>query len=252
MKSNGKSYCVIIPTYNNEKTLLDVVKRTLSKCPDIIIIDDGSTDSTPKILESIKEQVDIITYQPNRGKGYALKQGLSHARKKGYDYAISIDSDGQHRPEEIDRFTKRADRHGDERILIVGSRNLRAEGMPKGNTFANKFSNFWFTMQTGQHLEDTQTGYRLYQLNALPKMGLITNRYESELELLVFSAWRGVHIMSEDITVYYPPKGQRVTHFRPYRDFARIFILNTLLCVAAIVYGYPSKLIHHIINHHNP
>ena len=113
--------------------------------------------------------------------------------------------------------------------------------MPAGNTFANRFSNFWFRLQTGISLPDTQTGFRLYPLHHLPCLRLLTARYESELELLVFSAWRGVRLVPVGISVNYPD--DRVTHFRPFWDFFRISLLNSVLCILALVYGYPRMLI---------
>lgn len=127
--------------------------------------------------------------------------------------------------------------------LLMGSRGLKQDNMPQKNTFANKFSNFWFTVQTGRRLPDTQTGYRLYPLRKMGDMRLITTRYEGELELLVRSAWRNIEIRPIPIRVYYPPAEERVTHFRPLQDFTRISILNTFFCFAAILYGYPSMLI---------
>lgn len=241
------NYCVVLPTYNNEKTLSDVIDRVLAVTPDLIVVNDGCTDSTERILAGYGDRIVVVAYGKNRGKGYALKQGLRRARAMGYGYAVTIDSDGQHMPEEIAKLVSAAEQKNAARLLVVGSRNLAADGMPQQNTFANKFSNFWFRIQTATNLPDTQTGFRLYQLDSLPHLGLLTNRYESELELLVFSAWRGVALFAEPITVYYPPKEERVTHFRPFADFARISLLNTCLCVLAVVYGYPAMAIHHIL-----
>ena len=119
--------------------------------------------------------------------------------------------------------------------------------MPGGNTFANRFSNFWFKVQTGKRLSDTQCGFRLYQLRKLGSMALLTSRYEAELELLVSQCWKGVDIQEIPIQVYYPPQSQRITHFRPFWDFLRITILNIVLCFLALIYGYPRKLINGII-----
>ena len=129
--------------------------------------------------------------------------------------------------------------------LVVGSRNLSAENMPGGNTFANRFSNFWFRVQTARTLPDTQTGYRAYPLDLLPNLRILTARYEAELALLVFSAWKGVDLVPVPIRVCYPEN--RVSSFRPFLDFFRISVLNTLLCVLALVYGYPRMLIHKLI-----
>ncbi|MBQ0016824.1 MAG: glycosyltransferase family 2 protein [Bacteroidales bacterium] len=243
LKCNCMNYCVIIPTYNNENTLVEVVNRSLSQCDHVIVVNDGSTDGTEELLLNLQGRIDVISYMPNRGKGYALKKGLRYALKKGFDYAVSIDSDGQHYPEEICMLVAEAQRHQSEKVLIVGSRNLESVGMPRKNTIANKFSNFWFMVQTGHCLGDTQTGFRLYQLNALPCIKWITNKYEAEIELLVLSAWLGVNITSVPISVNYEPQGDRVSHFRPFADFFRIFIVNTVLCFMAIIYGYPSAII---------
>ena len=229
-------YCVVIPTYNNARTVADIVRRTMAVCIDVIVVNDGSTDSTLEEWGSVKCKV--ISYSRNRGTGYALRRGLEAARAAGFDYAVTIDSDGQHAPEEIPQLIKAIDKQP---TLVVGSRNLQADGMPSGNTFANRFSNFWFHLQTGLRLPDTQTGFRVYPLHVLPCLNLLTYRYESELELLVFSAWRGVNIVSVPVSVSYPD--DRVSHFRPFRDFLRISLLNTVLCLLAIVYGYPRMLL---------
>ncbi|MBO7459403.1 MAG: glycosyltransferase family 2 protein, partial [Bacteroidales bacterium] len=151
------------------------------------------------------------------------------------------DSDGQHFPEDIPLFIKGLGQH--QNALIVGSRNLNQENMPEKNTFANKFSNFWFKVQTGVNLPDTQTGYRLYPLKNLPNLRFLTSRYEAELELLVGAAWRGTDLTPIKIDVFYPKAEERVTHFRPFWDFFRISVLNTFLCILAIVYGLPSRFI---------
>lgn len=242
-------YCLIIPTYNNASTLLDVVERSLAVCADVIVVNDGSTDQTSDLLAAM-DNVTVVSYTPNKGKGHALCEGFRKAKTMGFDYAITIDADGQHFPEDIQNLLSTLNGEidkGNEKVLVVGSRNLNAPGMPSGNTFANKFSNFWFTVQTAQRLPDTQTGFRIYPLHHLPNLSFITSRYESELELLVFSAWRNVKIVPSPVRVYYPPAEERVSHFRPFADFARISVLNTFLCIAALVYGYPSMLIRRIL-----
>ena len=243
------TFCAVIATYNNQNTLADVIDRTLSAIEgDVIVVNDGCTDSSSAILARYADnaRVRVVSYAPNRGKGYALCEGFKKARALGYDYAVTLDSDGQHYPEDISNLTLAAENlisSGRKKIIVVGSRNLSADGMPKGNRFANRFGNFWFHLQTLQPLSDTQTGFRLYTLSCLPSRRFITNRYEAELELLVFSAWRRVRLVETPVRVYYAPKGERVSHFRPFADFMRIFALNTFLCCAAIVYGYPSMLL---------
>ena len=230
-----------MPTYNNAGTVLLVVQRVLSVLKDVIVVNDGCTDNTEEVLKEVADQITIVHYEKNRGKGYALKKGFEKARELGYDYAITIDSDGQHYPEDIPLFIDVCEKNPD--ALIIGSRNLRQENMPEKNTFANKFSNFWFRIQTGVNMPDTQTGYRLYPLKKLPNLWMLTSRYESELELLVFSAWKDIKLIPIDIKVFYPDKDQRVTHFRPFWDFFRISVLNTFLTLGAIFYYWPKRLI---------
>lgn len=224
---------MIVPTFNNAGTVADVVRRVLETVPDVIVVNDGSTDGTLASLEGLP--VTLVSYPDNKGKGGALREGLLKARGMGFTNAITIDSDGQHFPEDLPVFLDEI--ASDRDALIVGSRNLNAEGMPAGNTFANKFSNFWFRLQTSIDLPDTQTGFRAYPLGKLPCLKLLTARYESELELLVLSAWKGVRLVPVPIRVVYPE--DRVTHFHPVKDFARISVLNTILCMLAVVYGYP-------------
>ena len=228
-------------TYNNDGTLRDVVERVLQFCPDVIVVNDGCTDTSADILATFGDKIAVVDYGKNRGKGYALKQGFKKAKELGFDYAITIDSDGQHFPEDIPLFIKALEQHSNS--LIVGSRNLNQENMPEKNTFANKFSNFWFKVQTGVNLPDTQTGYRLYPLKNLPNLWFLTSRYEAELELLVTAAWRGIDLTPIKINVFYPKAEERVTHFRPFWDFFRISVLNTFLCFLAIFYGMPSRFI---------
>ena len=242
--SKDKRLCVIIPTYNNVQTIGQVVQNVMSYCDQLIIVDDGCTDGTLDVLHFLSQSIHVVSYQPNRGKGHALVAGFKKAKELGYTHAITIDADGQHFADDIPRLIEEMERCP--QAIIVGCRNLTEKNMPRQNTFANRFSNFWFRLQTGINLSDTQSGYRLYTLSSLRGLSLITSRYEAELELLVFAAWAGVQICSVPVKVYYPPTDERVSHFRPVYDFVRISILNTILCVAALVYGYPRCLVRSI------
>ena len=234
-----RGICVVIPTYNNAGTIEAVVRQTLNECMDVIVVNDGSTDGTSDILHAI-EGITIVEYARNRGKGHALKCGFKRALEMGFAYAITLDGDGQHYPHNIGLFLEANQRHPG--ALIMGSRQMDGVERSKGSRFANRFSNFWFCVQTGRHLPDTQTGYRLYPLKKLYGLDLLTSRYEAELELLVFASWHGVKIVSVPVNVYYPAPEERVSHFRPAKDFTRISILNTVLCFLAIVYGLPLRI----------
>ena len=154
-----RKVCVVVPTYNNGKTIAAVVRRIADFTEHIIIVIDGCTDDTREQLQQLSDiSFETVDYAENRGKGHALLAGFQRAKEEGFDYAITIDSDGQHYPEDIPLLVEALESHPG--ALIVGARNLQEQNMPGGNTFANRFSNFWFTIQTGIRLPDTQTGFR--------------------------------------------------------------------------------------------
>ena len=240
-RDKARRMCIVavIPTYNNEKTLTKVIEDVLEYVTEIIVVNDGCTDSTATLLERFP-RLQVITHSTNQGKGSALKTGLTRAKEDGYRYAITIDSDGQHFASDIPLFIQEIEKEPD--TLLVGARNLTSDNMPGKNTFANKFSNFWFKLETGIKLEDTQSGYRLYPLYKLDVQRFYyTAKYEFELEALVFASWGGITVRNIPIHVYYPPQEERISHFRPFRDFTRISILNTILVFICLLWIYPRN-----------
>lgn len=232
--------CAVIPTYQNAKTLLQVVADVHRVVDTVFVVDDGSNDGTAALLDKAtgnERPEKVLTHAKNQGKGAALKTGLTYARQQGFRYAVTVDADGQHRADDIPALLKAVEEEPD--ALAIGSRGLQHENMSAKSTFANRFSNFWFALQTLQRLPDTQSGLRVYPLRCLHGLRWMSARYEAELTLLVFSAWAGVKLLPVPVSVYYPPRDQRVTHFRPGRDFTRISVLNTLLCFLMVVYGWP-------------
>jgi len=230
--------CVIIPTYNNDATLEGVIADVSAYTTNIIVVNDGSTDGTTNILQSFPF-IQAIHYNKNMGKGWALRQGIARAIQLGYEFAISIDSDGQHFAKDIPAFIAKLETIKD--AIIIGARNMDQSSVPGKSSFGNKFSNFWFKVETGINAPDTQSGYRLYPLTLLKDMHFFTRKYEFEIEVLVRAAWKGIGIVSIPVTVYYPPKEIRISHFRPFKDFTRISILNTILVLVAFFYIKPRN-----------
>lgn len=237
--------CVLVPVYDNGNTIVSVLERILKHSQDVIVVCDGCTDSTEANIRAAALPVEIISYPENKGKGRALCIGFERALERGFDYALTIDADGQHFPEDIPAMLEAV--AANPGAMIVGSRRLDAENMPSGNTFANRFSNFQFTVNTWKVLPDTQTGFRAYPLRKLPPLKLIPSRYEAELAILVLCAWGGVRLVSVPVRVHYPPKGERVSHFRPIADFMRIFALNTCLLLLAVFYGWPRMALNKLL-----
>lgn len=231
---------VLIPTYNNAGTLAQVLQDVLSHTPHVIVVNDGSTDHTLEVLEQFPA-VQRVTYTNNRGKGIALRRGFAYARQQGYEYVITMDADGQHFASDLQAFHQRLQENGD--AIIIGARNLQQENMPGKNSFANKFSNFWFYVETGMKAPDTQSGYRMYPLQQIAPIRFWCPRYEFEVEVLVRSAWKGIKIDWVPVQVYYPPAEERVSHFRPFQDFSRISVLNTVLVLITFLYIKPRDFI---------
>jgi glycosyltransferase involved in cell wall biosynthesis len=228
------NFCVIVPTYNNQKTLQKVLDAVLQYTQNVIIVNDGSTDKTSEILKQYSKCTQIH-HPKNLGKGRALRNGFRKAIELKFEYAISIDSDGQHFASDIPDFI--ADIQKEPNSLLIGSRNMTQENVPKKSSFGNKFSNFWFKFETGITLDDTQSGFRLYPLQLIPKQ-FYTNKFEFEIEVIVRSAWNGIPVKNIPIQILYDP-AERVSHFRPFRDFTRISILNTVLVLNALLYIKP-------------
>lgn len=230
------SFCVIIPTYNNAAKIGEVIKGVLEITRNVIVVNDGSTDNTSE--EIIKfEKIQVVSYPVNKGKGYALRKGFRKAFEMGYSFAITIDSDGQHDPDDIHSFLKA--RAENPTAVIIGARkNIEGE-VPVKNSFANRFSNFWFAIITGKELEDTQSGYRLYPLARIGKMKFITTKYEFELEVLIRASWKNIPLISVPVKAIYPSKEERITHFRPLRDFFRISVLNTVMVFLSLSFFRP-------------
>ncbi|MBL4652211.1 MAG: DUF2062 domain-containing protein [Flavobacteriales bacterium] len=236
---NQLKCCVLIPTYNNEKTLKSVVESCKKYTSNILVVNDGSTDSTADILALI-DNIEVLSYSPNKGKGNAMKAGFRKAEELGYEYAITIDSDGQHLAKDLPKFLDKIEKEPGS--IIVGARNMDQAHIPEGSQFGHKFSNFWYWAETGIRLPDTQSGYRLYPVKLMNKMRFITGRYEFEAENIVKAAWRRVNVTSVPVDVIYQEGDERVTHFRKW-DFYRFSFLNTYLFTLALLIYHPIRLI---------
>jgi glycosyltransferase involved in cell wall biosynthesis len=246
---NGKftdlKVCVIIPTYNNAGTLAHIITDVARYTKHIIVINDGSTDDTVQSLQEFSF-VQLISYPVNVGKGWALRKAFKYAVSQNYDYAITIDSDGQHFAKDLPAFIEKHEKVPN--AIIVGSRNMDQTTIPGKSSFGHKFSNFWFKVETGVDCPDTQSGFRLYPLQLLKDIKFITRKYEFEIEVLVRAAWKGIALDAVPVTVHYEPKETRISHFRPFQDFSRVSILNAFLVIIAFTYIKPRDFFRSLFN----
>ncbi|MGO9767533.1 MAG: glycosyltransferase family 2 protein [Myxococcaceae bacterium] len=221
--------CVVIPVYNHAQTVSDVVRGALAHASTVIVCDDGSTDGSGDAAEAAGATV--LRHSTNRGKGKALQTLLREAEQRGFRYAIAMDADGQHLPEDLPRFAEAALENPG--ALILGSRSLVAAGAPGSSEFGRKFSNFWVWFESGLRVADSQSGFRAYPLPETVQLRVGGHRYEFEVEVLLRAGWAGLPVQSMSIRVLYPP--DRVTHFRLFADNVRISLLNTLTCLRLLL-----------------
>jgi len=234
MNSRKPEIWCVIPVFNHATTLRDVVGKTLERCPNVIVVDDGSTDADiAEILDGL--DIELASHDNNRGKGEAIKTGADIAKRKNADFVVTIDADGQHDPADIDKFIPLLDT-ADPKI-IVGSRDFDSSNVPDRSKFGREFSNFWIRFETGLDVRDTQSGFRAYPVDTLLDPAVSAKHYAFETEVLVKAAWKGVEVVNVDISVFYPEKGERVSHFKIFRDNFRISLLHARLTAERLLRG---------------
>jgi len=232
---------VAVPVYNHAATLRDVVSGALEALrqgyegvelvQQVIVVDDGSTDAP---FEAIRDTGAIFRrHEKNRGKGAAILTAACAARELGCSHLVTLDADGQHDPAELPAFFEAI--LDDPHALHVGLRSFPDENVPASSRFGRQFSNFWLRVHTGQRLGDSQSGFRAYPLELLTELDFRDRRYSFEVEVLAKAAWAGVPLRDVPISVHYPARGERVSHFRIFQDNVRISLLNARLTVRALL-----------------
>lgn len=215
-------FAVVIPVYNHEGMVREVVKKALTLSMPVFVVDDGATDGSCDRIRDIPG-IRILRHPANRGKGAALLTGFAEAALVA-DWAVTIDADGQHDPAEIPAMI-RAIPAGIRPIVVGRRRGMDGADVPWTSRFGRGFSNFWVRMSGGPRLSDTQSGFRIYPLPETLNLNVRARRYQYEVEVLIKAEWAGLPVEAADVGVTYRPGSQRVSHFRPFVDFLR----NTLV-----------------------
>ena len=222
----------IIPVYNHEQKIGEVIRQALELGLPLFVVDDGSTDKTPEVIAAI-QGITVLHHPVNLGKGAALLTGFAAAVEDNCHWAITIDGDGQHRPEDAMTLI-RAVADG-ERVIVVGRREgMAAKNVPWSSRFGRGFSNFWVWVAGGPLISDSQSGFRLYPLPESLQLGVKARRYQFEVEVLVRARRGGIDTIEAPIQVTYQAKGLRVSHFQPWLDFFRNSNTFTRLIVERI------------------
>ncbi|HBM15045.1 MAG TPA: glycosyltransferase family 2 protein [Lentisphaeria bacterium] len=219
---------VAIPVYNNVDNVGEVIQKVLRNKLDVLVINDGSTDGTDRILMSFND-IKVFTIQKNKGKGNALRTAFAMAAKENYTHIITIDADGQHNPEEIGKFVEAVKSSPDS--ITIGCRDFSHGKIPYKSTMGRMFSNLGFKIVTGINIADTQSGFRVYPLKNLCNISFTKDRYDFEMEILLKAAMVGIQIKDIPISVNYSDKSRKLSNFSPVADSFKIanLLLNNLL-----------------------
>jgi len=208
----------LIPAYQAAATVGEVVRGTRAVVPDVVVVDDGSSDATGAVARAAGATV--LRQEPNAGKGAALGRGFEHLHAAGFTHAVTLDADGQHYPAEIPRLL--AALEPDARAIVVGVRQKDGQEIAALARFGNWVADELMTHIAGQALPDTQSGFRVYPLATTLGLAATGSRYDFETEILLRAARRGVPLVGVPVRVFYPPIDERVSHFDPWWDTLRI------------------------------
>ena len=223
---NQEHICAIIPAFNAEGSIGEVIDRTKEYLRRVIVVNDGSTDRTGEVAHS--RSIEVISIPSNRGKGYALRLGFSHALSSGCSSILTLDADGQHDPADIPIFLQAHEE--DSQAILVGSRMAQAGRFPRQRYYSNRAAVFFISKALGQYLEDTQCGFRLYPAEAIRPIELTTSHFQTETEILLRAAHRGVRISSVPVkNIYWNGNAPR-SNFRP--------VVDTFYICLVVLQGY--------------
>lgn len=229
---------IVIPTFNNRKTLRQVAEKAIDTGLNVLVVSDGSTDGGPETLEGLP--LLCLDLPVNMGKGSAILAAAEWAEGKGYTHIITIDADGQHNPEDTPRFMDMIRKNP--WSIIVGNREFPDTEVPFSSRFGRKWSNLWFWITSGYSIPDSQSGFRAYPVAALRKVLCKGRRYDFEVEILVRGAWAGLEITYTNISVHYSEETKKASHFDPFMDNARISRAYTRLVIRNFI-PWPHKII---------
>jgi glycosyltransferase involved in cell wall biosynthesis len=213
-----KTVAAVIPAYLEEKHIADVVRRTLQQLDHVLVIDDGSADSTAATARNAGAEV--IVHPQNLGKGESIKTGLRHRLDRNFAYAVVLDGDGQHLPEEIVRFLGAASSTRAE--LLIGTRMKDVREMPLLRRSVNRYMSNKISRLCGQPIPDTQCGFRMVHRSLIPDLLGGAERFDYETEMLILASRNGCRIESVPITTVY---SDEVSSIHPVRDTIRFFKL---------------------------
>jgi glycosyltransferase involved in cell wall biosynthesis len=209
-----KTCAAVIPCFNEEATIAPLVTAVRQHLPSMLVVDDGSTDDTSNLAGGAGAVV--VHHQRNLGKGAALRTGLSLALKQGFEWAVTLDGDGQHAPEDLPALLRHAERSG--ALLVIGNRMNDARKISWLRRQVNRWMSRKLSQRAGRHLPDTQCGFRLIHLQTWEILFLKTEHFEVESETLMAFLAAGKRV--EFVPIHVIPSSRR-SHIHPIADSLR-------------------------------
>ncbi len=221
-----------VPVFNNRDTVRAVVTACKAVVPNVVVVDDGSTDAdVAGLLNGL--EITFLKHERNRGKGAAILTASRFIEERGGSYMITIDADGQHDPGDIRKFLPLLP--AEENAVVVGIRDFNIENVPASSRFGRAFANFWLRVETGEVLDDCQSGLRAYPVRHLNRLRFRGAHYDFEAEVLAKAAWAGLAFIPVGIGVRYPKAAERVSSFRPFLDNLRLTHTHVLLLLRRLL-----------------
>src|SRR5439155_26580055 len=229
------SPAIVAPTFDNVRTLGDVVARLARLGLAVIVVNDGSTDATAEVLAELSQQlpIQVVTHARNYGKAAALRSGFAVAQAAGHTHAVTIDTDGQLDPADIPALLDAA--RAAPRALILGTRDETAADYPRRSRTGRRVSNLLERLESGLRISDIQCGVRVYPLGLLKVARCRAGRYGFETEVLTRAAWASCAVVEVPVTCHYASAGEQISHFRPWFDSFRAVGMHARLVGRALI-----------------
>jgi len=214
---------IVIPAYNEARTIRELAQKALAHCPRVLVVDDGSADGTAAALQGLP--ITLLTHAVNQGKATSLRTAFAHVLREGARCVVTLDGDGQHNPDDAPSLLWAWQRHTDR--LVIGSRLHDRSQFPPARYRANRFACFWISWAAGHPIADSQSGFRVYPASvmSLALDGSVRGkRFTFESEVLIEAADHGHQTLAVAIPGRYPANA-RASHFRPVVDIAKIVVM---------------------------
>lgn len=234
--------CVVIPTYDNPRTIAEVARRVRAHVPDVIVVDDGSAaDNRAAVLELANAGLVVrVRRDVNGGKGAAVLDGLHEALRRGFTHAVQVDADLQHDTDDVPTLLAAA-RERPEALVLAAPRF--DETAPRARLIGRRITVFWTDIEAGRGvIEDPMCGFRVYPLTTATTTRVVGRRMDFDIEIAVRMVWAGVPVVNLPTRVRYVPAAQGgISHFAMFGDNMRISWMHTRLMHVVIFWRLPMR-----------